>query len=170
LTGQRASATALARAGWLASVVAGVIACSPLALRAQETRSPSSTPGWIHLDTDLLVTRDMLETRWAAYGMRNSMSGDYRLPTANLSTSWTMVRMGGMGVELFTPEFGRVDSPVFVRPQFALASASPALRDALRAAGFEAHRCMAPVMRLRGSLTGGANSAGVTLLARCSLN
>jgi len=147
-----------------------LLACLGLAVLAPTTAAQlGDTPGWTAWDSGLQVSREALDTRWSSVVRLPASRPDYSLGDLRPMRAWGA---GGMGTSFIDipQHFAGAEAPVYVRPQFALGGTSDSLRLLMRGAGFDATKCVAPLMKMKSGFAGSSTHANVSFSARCSLH
>jgi len=159
---------------YLYGTLAGACCLACTLCAAQEPSVLPAGPGWVGLDTDLVVGREVIDSRWSALVRRPDSRPEYSLAGTPHTGSWSRAGFGG-GLLSYSPPHvasattaGAQAAPVIARPQFALGSSSSELRSWLQFAGIDATGCMAPVMKMHSTFAGSTSHAKVSLSARCS--
>lgn len=131
----------------------------------------AGTPSWLQLETDLTVSREMLDTRWSSLVRPPSSAPDYSLAAAQQQlSSWNALSKVPSLIEVSPAHVAASNPQLIVAPQFALGGSSDSLRSWLRFAGIDASHCMAPLMKMHSSFAGSTSHANVSVSARCSLH
>jgi hypothetical protein len=130
---------------------------------------PTAT-GWLHLETDLSVTPEILDTRWSSLVRAPSSTPDYSLASAAPAAAWSALSHAPTLIDIAPQHLAAGEPQTYVRPQFALGASSDSLRGWLRFAGINASTCTAPLMKMHSSFAGSSSHAKVSLSARCSVH
>lgn len=126
---------------------------------------------WLHLDTGLAVTRDTLENRWSSLVRLPDERPDYSLANAEPGAAgWNRFAHSPALVEFAPTHMLASDPQRDYRPQFALANSSSSLNALLRGAGIDASGCLAPLMRMRSTISGTGPRTNVSVSARCNIH
>jgi hypothetical protein len=141
------------------SLVAHALLALPLAAAA-ELKAPADSDPWMPRRFAYAVPTDAFAPRIGGHAPQ-SAPDERDAPPALRANRWSSASLVEMPRDAMP---GR-----YQRPRYALGFRSDALRGWLKEAGFEAHTCIAPVLRLRTKLSGeGELSGAVWLYARCS--
>jgi len=130
---------------------------------------PRPLPGWLQSETDLMVTPEIVQSRWSSLVRLPNSRPSYALSSAP-AAAWTNLAYSPVLIDMGPTRLAAAEPQVYVRPQFALGGSSESLRGWLRLAGINAAACMAPVMRMHSSFAGSSNHAKVSLSAHCSVH
>ena len=131
--------------------------------------APRPLPGWLQSETDLMVTPEIVQSRWSSLVRLPNSRPSYTLSSAP-AAAWTSLAHSPVLIDLGPTRLAAAEPQVYVRPQFALGGSSESLRGWLRLAGINAASCTAPLMKMHSSFAGSSSHAKVSLSAHCSVH